>query len=35
MPRRWQRRIDIMMGTDREAALKWGKRRVRIEWTPP
>jgi 3D (Asp-Asp-Asp) domain-containing protein len=35
MPRRWQRRIDIMMGTDRKAALRWGKRRVRIEWTPP
>jgi len=35
MPRRWQRRIDIFMGTDREAALRWGRRRVRIEWSPP
>jgi len=29
---RWQRRIDIYMGTDREAALRWGKRKVRISW---
>lgn len=35
MPRRWQRRIDIFMGTDREAARRWGKRQVRIEWVPP
>jgi 3D (Asp-Asp-Asp) domain-containing protein len=35
MPRRWQRRIDIFMGTDRDAARRWGKRQVRIEWMPP
>lgn len=32
---RWGRRIDIYMGTDRRAALAWGKRRVRITWQPP
>ncbi len=31
---RWRRRIDIYMGTDREAALRWGKRSVRIVWSP-
>jgi 3D (Asp-Asp-Asp) domain-containing protein len=31
---RWQRRIDIYMGNDREAALLWGKRSVRIAWSP-
>jgi 3D (Asp-Asp-Asp) domain-containing protein len=31
---RWQRRIDIYMGNDREAALRWGKRKVRITWSP-
>lgn len=35
MPRRWTRRIDIFMGTDRRAARSWGKRTVRIEWSPP
>jgi 3D (Asp-Asp-Asp) domain-containing protein len=35
MPRRWQRRIDIFMGTDRRAARTWGKRTVRIHWSPP
>ena len=29
---RWTRRIDIYMGVDREAALAWGKREVRIRW---
>jgi 3D (Asp-Asp-Asp) domain-containing protein len=29
---RWTRRIDIYMGVDREAALRWGKRSVRISW---
>jgi 3D (Asp-Asp-Asp) domain-containing protein len=35
MPRRWKRRIDIYMGTDRRAARTWGKRTVRIHWEPP
>jgi 3D (Asp-Asp-Asp) domain-containing protein len=34
MPRRWQRRIDILMA-DRRAARSWGKRTVRIRWEPP
>lgn len=34
MAKRWRRRIDIYMGTDREAALRWGKRQVRIFWWP-
>jgi len=34
MPRRWTRRIDIYMGTDRRAAQAWGKRHVRITWQP-
>ncbi len=32
---RWEKRIDIYMGTDREAALQWGKRSVRISWPKP
>jgi 3D (Asp-Asp-Asp) domain-containing protein len=32
---RWRRRIDVYMGTDRRAAMAWGKRRVRIRWEPP
>lgn len=32
MARRWRRRIDIYMGTDRKAARRWGRRRVRIRW---
>lgn len=31
---RWTRRIDIYHGIDREAALRWGKRQVRIHWVP-
>jgi 3D (Asp-Asp-Asp) domain-containing protein len=34
MPRRWQRRIDILM-EDRRSARHWGKRTVRIQWAPP
>ncbi len=30
---RWKRRIDIYMGTDREAARRWGKQTVRITWS--
>jgi 3D (Asp-Asp-Asp) domain-containing protein len=29
---RWKRRIDIYMGTDVEAARRWGKRTVQISW---
>jgi len=29
---RWHRRIDIYMGVDRDAAVRWGKRTVRISW---
>ncbi len=32
MPRRWKRRIDIFMGEDVDAALDFGRRRVRIHW---
>jgi 3D (Asp-Asp-Asp) domain-containing protein len=32
MPSRWKRRIDIFMGEDVEAALDFGRRRVRIHW---
>ena len=29
---RWSNKIDLYMGTDREQALAWGKRRVHISW---
>ncbi len=32
MNKRWEKRIDIYMGHDREAALAWGKRQVEISW---
>jgi 3D (Asp-Asp-Asp) domain-containing protein len=32
MARRWNRRIDIYMGTDERAAREWGVREVRIRW---
>ena len=32
--RRWKRRIDVYMGTDRRAALQFGKQRLRIYWVP-
>ena len=35
MAKRWQRKIDIYMGTDVRAARAWGRRTVRIRWTPP
>lgn len=34
MPRRWKNRIDIYMQGDIRAARKWGRRRVKISWTP-
>lgn len=32
MNARWQRKIDIYFGEDRNAALEWGNRRVTIRW---
>ena len=34
MARRWNRRIDIYMGTAERAARAWGVREVRIRWQP-
>ncbi|ULG69389.1 3D domain-containing protein [Marinobacterium sediminicola] len=34
MNKRWQRKIDIYMGEDIEAARAWGVRDVTIRWTP-
>jgi 3D (Asp-Asp-Asp) domain-containing protein len=32
MNQRWQKRIDIYMGNDKEAAREWGKKTVTISW---
>ncbi len=32
MNKRWEKRIDIYMGADLEAARAWGARQVRIHW---
>ena len=32
MPDQWKRRIDVYMGEDVDAALSFGRRRVRITW---
>jgi 3D (Asp-Asp-Asp) domain-containing protein len=32
MHERWEKRIDIYMGHDLEAARAWGKRQVEISW---
>jgi 3D (Asp-Asp-Asp) domain-containing protein len=32
MHKRWEKRIDIYMGHDIEAARAWGKRQVEISW---
>jgi 3D (Asp-Asp-Asp) domain-containing protein len=32
---RWTRKIDIFMGKDREAAIQWGKRKVKITFPVP
>ncbi|MBV1788448.1 3D domain-containing protein [Marinobacterium sp. D7] len=32
MHSRWERKIDIYMGEDLEAALQWGVRKVQISW---
>ena len=34
MAKRWQQKIDIYMGTDIQAARAWGRKTVRIRWTP-
>jgi 3D (Asp-Asp-Asp) domain-containing protein len=31
---RWRKKIDLYMGRDRDAALAFGERRVRIRWRP-
>ena len=33
MPSRWQRKIDIYMGDDVQAARRWGVREVELVWT--
>jgi len=35
MAKRWQRKIDIYMGVDVQAARSWGRRTVRIWRLPP
>ena len=35
MNKRWEKKIDIFMGTNVEAAREWGKRTVTIHWTNP
>jgi len=32
MARRWKRKVDLYLGTDQEAALEFGKRRLVIRW---
>lgn len=32
MNKRWEEKIDIFMGTDREKAREWGKKEVTIHW---
>lgn len=33
MPAKWEKRIDIYMGNDVNAARSWGRREVNIYWT--
>jgi 3D (Asp-Asp-Asp) domain-containing protein len=35
MHSRWSKKIDVYMGTDEQAALQFGERRVKIRWRPP
>jgi len=35
MAKRWHQKIDIYMGTNVQAARAWGRKTVRIHWTPP
>ncbi|MDM8565896.1 hypothetical protein QUF74_09615 [Candidatus Halobeggiatoa sp. HSG11] len=32
MNKRWKNKIDIYMGKDKKAALKWGRHKVKISW---
>ena len=32
MNKRWEKKIDIYMGNDKQAAKEWGKRKVTICW---
>ena len=32
MNKRWEKKIDIYFGLDREKALEWGKKQVEITW---
>ena len=34
MAKRWQRRIDVYMGLDIEGAREFGRRKVRLRWSP-
>lgn len=34
MNKRWEKKIDIYMGLDEEAALEWGKKKVEISFSP-
>ena len=35
MAKRWRRRIDVYMGLDIEGARQFGRRKVRLRWSPP
>jgi 3D (Asp-Asp-Asp) domain-containing protein len=35
MAKRWEKKIDIYMGTDVVAAKRWGKKQVTIRWKRP
>jgi 3D (Asp-Asp-Asp) domain-containing protein len=35
MNSRWKKKIDLYMGTDVQAARRWGARRVKIRWREP
>jgi 3D (Asp-Asp-Asp) domain-containing protein len=35
MAKRWTKKIDIYMGTDVEAARRFGKQTLTIHWSPP
>jgi 3D (Asp-Asp-Asp) domain-containing protein len=32
MNKHWEKKIDIYMGNNKEAAIQWGKRKVTITW---
>ena len=35
MNKRWRKKIDIYMGMNKRKALRWGKKKVVIEWSTP